>query len=284
MATRRADYVAAILAEVRAHGPVTAANLADPRPRDGTWWDGRSDGKRAVDWLFRVGDVGSRRVGNFERAYESFDRVVPAEVLARPTPTEADAQRDLLEVAARCHGVGTATDLADYFRIGPRDARPLMAEMVDAGRVLPATVEGWRDPAFLHPDAVRPRGVAARALLSPFAPVVWFPPRAARRFGLRDRIEIYVPEPKREYGYYVLPFLLGDRLVGRVDVKADRKADGGVGRLLARGAFAEDGMDHDHVAVELSDELDRLARFLGLGSVQVGRRGNLAAALRSARR
>jgi len=288
LAENRAEYVEAVLDEVRTNGPVTAGNLSDPRPREGSWWDGRSDGKRAVDWLFRIGEVGSRRIGNFERTYEAFDRLVPAEVLARPTPTEADAQRDLLEVAARCHGIGTAVDLADYFRISPRDARPLVADLADAGRLVPAAVEGWRDPAFLHPDAVRPREVRARALLSPFDPVVWFRPRAERLFDFRYRIEIYVPEPDREYGYYVLPFLLGDRLVGRVDVKADRRArggtSGGTGLLLARGVFAEDGVDRDHVAVELSAELDRLATFLGLDGVEVGSRGNLATALRSARR
>ncbi len=288
MAESSADYVAEVLAEVRSNGPVTAAHLSDPRPRDGSWWDGRSDGKRAVDWLFRVGDVGSRRVGNFERVYEAFDRVVPAEVRARPTPTESDAQRDLLLLAARCHGVGTATDLADYFRISPREARPLVADLVESGRLVSATVEGWRDPAFLHPEAERPRALSARALLSPFDPVVWFRPRAERLFSFRYRIEIYVPESKREYGYYVLPFLLGDQLVGRVDVKADRTAarrvTGRTGRLLARGVFAEDGVDREHVATELSAELDRLAGFLGLDTVEVGRRGNLAAALRAVRR
>ena len=288
LAENRADYVAEVLAEVRSNGPVTAADLSDPRPRDGSWWDGRSDGKRAVDWLFRTGDVGSRRVGNFERVYEAFDRVVPAEVLVQPTPTEPDAQRDLLVLAARYHGVGTAADLADYFRISPREARPLIADLVEAGRLVSANVEGWRDPAFLHPDAKCPRTVSARALLSPFDPVVWFRPRAERLFGFRYRIEIYVPEPKREYGYYVLPFLLGDRLVGRVDVKADRttarRIAGGTGRLLARGVFAEDGADREHVATELSVELDRLAGFLGLETVEVGRRGNLAAALRAVRR
>ena len=288
LAENRADYVAEVLAEVRSNGPVTAADLSDPRPRDGSWWDGRSDGKRAVDWLFRTGDVGSRRVGNFERVYEAFDRVVPAEVLVQPTPTEPDAQRDLLVLAARYHGVGTAADLADYFRISPREARPLIADLVEAGRLVSANVEGWRDPAFLHPDAKCPRTVSARALLSPFDPVVWFRPRAERLFGFRYRIEIYVPEPKREYGYYVLPFLLGDRLVGRVDVKADRttarRIAGGTGRLLARGVFAEDGADREHVATELSVELDRLAGFLGLETVEVGRRGNLAAVLRAVRR
>ena len=288
LAENRADYVAEVLAEVRINGPVRAAHLSDPRPRHGSWWDGRSDGKRAVDWLFRAGDLGSRRVGNFERVYEAYDRVVPAEVLVRPTPTESDAQRDLLVLAARCHGIGTAADLADYFRISPREARPLVAGLVEAGRLVPANVEGWRDPAFLHPDAKCPRTVSARALLSPFDPVVWFRPRAERLFGFRYRIEIYVPEPKREYGYYVLPFLLGDRLVGRVDVKADRttarRIAGGTGRLLARGVFAEDGVDREHVATELSVELDRLAGFLGLETVEVGRRGNLAAVLRAVRR
>jgi len=280
MAEKRPEYVAAVLREVEQLGPVTAAELSDPRPRDGPWWDGRSDGKRAVDWLFRVGDVGSRRVGNFERTYEAFDGVVPSRIRNLPTPGVDEAQRDLLEIAARCHGIGTAADLADYFRIRITEARPRLAELVEGGRLHAAQVDGWSEGAFLHPEAIRPRSVSARALLSPFDPVVWFRRRAERLFGFRYRIEIYVPEPKREYGYYVLPFLLGDQLVGRVDVKADRAN----GRLLARGVFAEEGVDMDSVAFQLSIELDRLADFLGLTDVVVSSRGNLAGPLRSVRR
>ncbi len=279
IATRQAKYVDAVIAEVEEHGPIRAADLSDPRPRSGDWWNGRSDGKRALDWLFRIGMVGSRRLGNFERTYEPLNRLVPAQVLAKPAPPDEAAQRDLLEVAGRCQGIGTAGDLADYFRIGISEARPRLAELVEHGRLLAVQVEGWREPAFIHPESPRPRKVAARALLSPFDPVVWYRPRAERLFGFRYRIEIYVPAGKREYGYYVMPFLLGQDLVGRVDLKADRSE----GVLRARGVFAEDGTDHCHVATELSAELDRLATFLGLEGVKVGRRGNLAAVLRSVR-
>jgi hypothetical protein len=233
-----------------------------------------------VDWLFRIGRVGSRRVGNFERSYEPFDAVVPAGIRAMPTPSIESAQRDLLEIAGRCQGIGTAADLADHFRIRTVEARPRLLELVDEGRLCPVQVEGWREPAFMHPGVARAGRVDARALLSPFDPVVWHRPRAERLFGFRYRIEIYVPADRRRYGYYVLPFLLGDELVGRVDVKADRAA----GVLQARGVFAEDGVDRAHVAVELAVELERLAVFLGLDEVVVGRRGNLMAALRSARR
>jgi len=280
MGTRQGEYVAEVLDEVRRSGPLTGGQLSDPRPRQGTWWGGRSDGRRALDWLFRIGEVGITRNERFEKRFSPLADLVPAEVLERPTPTVEEAQRDLLEAAARAHGVGTAADLADYFRMRTTEARPRLAELVEADRLVEVRVEGWRDPAYRHPAVSLPRAVRTRALLSPFDPVVWFRPRAERLFGFRYRIEIYVPAPKREYGYYVLPFLLGDALVGRVDLKSDRAT----GRLLARGVFAEDGVDREHVAAELSAELDRLAAFLGLGEVAVGRRGNLASALRAARR
>ncbi len=280
MGTRQGEYVAGVLDEVRRSGPLTGGQLSDPRPRQGTWWGGRSDGRRALDWLFRIGEVGITRNERFEKRFLPLADLVPAEVLEQPTPTVEEAQRDLLEAAARAHGVGTAADLADYFRMRTTEARPRLAELVEADRLVEVRVEGWRDPAYRHPAVSLPRAVRTRALLSPFDPVVWFRPRAERLFGFRYRIEIYVPAPKREYGYYVLPFLLGDALVGRVDLKSDRAT----GRLLARGVFAEDGVDREHVAAELSAELDRLAAFLGLGEVAVGRRGNLASALRAARR
>jgi uncharacterized protein YcaQ len=280
MATTHADYVAGVLDEVHRHGPLFAGDLSDPRPRRGTWWNGRSDGRRALDWLFRTGEVGITRTGNFEKGFSRLAHLIPEEVRLLPTPDAHEAQRDLLERAARSHGVGTAADLADYFRLRMPEARPRIAELVEAGRLLEVSVEGWQQPGLRHPEAVVPRKVDARALLSPFDPVVWFRPRAERLFGFRYRIEIYVPAEKREYGYYVLPFLLGEGLVGRVDVKADRAG----GRLLARGVFAEEGVDRERVGAELAVELERFADFLGLDEVVVGRRGNLAAALRAARR
>ncbi|MEE2767666.1 MAG: crosslink repair DNA glycosylase YcaQ family protein [Actinomycetota bacterium] len=275
----REGYVAEVLTEVKDRGPVKVGELVDPRPNAGTWWGGRSDGRLALDWLFRTGQVGVRRNHRFERCYETFDAVVPMSARAVRSPSEKEAQRSLLLVAARCHGVGTAADLADYFRIRPVEARPLLEELVNEGQLVRCAVEGWPAPAYAHPGLVVPRRVKARALLSPFDPLVWFRPRVERLFGFRYRIEIYVPEKKREFGYYVLPFLLGDRLVGRVDVKADRA--GGI--LLARGVFVEGGEDRNQVAGELSEELDRLAGFLGLDKVVVGRRGNLASALRKVR-
>tara|TARA_B100000446_G_scaffold58417_1_gene54383 strand:- start:53 stop:583 length:531 start_codon:yes stop_codon:yes gene_type:complete len=175
--------------------------------------------------------------------------------------------------------VGTAADLADYFRIRHAEAHPRLEELVADGHLSRCTVEGWSVPAYRHPGVVVPKQVAGRALLSPFDPVVWFRPRAERLFGFRYRVEIYVPAGKREFGYYVLPFLLGDRLVARVDLKADRAGD----RLLARGVFVESDEDREEVAGELSSELDRLASFLDLKEVVVGRRGNLAATLRAVR-
>ena len=279
MGARRDGYVAGILAEVKSRGPLRSAELVDPRPRSGTWWGGRSDGRLALDWLFRTGQVGVRRDVRFERFYETFDGLIPAETRTVASPFEEEAQRALLLTAARCHGVGTAADLADYFRIRPTEAHPRLEELVADGRLSRCTVEGWSMPAYRHPGVVIPKQVEGRALLSPFDPVVWFRPRAERLFGFRYRVEIYVPDGKREFGYYVLPFLLGDRLVGRVDLKADRAGD----RLLARGVFVESGEDREEVAGELSSELDRLASFLDLSEVVVGRRGNLAKTLRAVR-
>jgi len=203
--------------------------------------------------------------------------VIPDDVLAQPWPTAHDAKKELLVRAARHHGVGTASDLTDYHRIS--HTRTLLAELVEEGRLVPVAVEGWSKPAFLHPDAVIPRRVTARALLSPFDPVVWNRERIERLFGFQYRIEIYVPAPKRQYGYYVLPFLLGDELVARVDLKSDRKA----GRLLVQGAFGEPGIDEQYVAAELAEELASMASWLGLEQgIEVGGRGDLALSVKSA--
>jgi hypothetical protein len=277
MATQRSGYVAGVLAEVQQNGPLSAADLNDPRPRKGDWWNGRSEGTRSLDWLYRVGEVGIRRTDNFKRRYESFAEVIPEHIRHQTTPTDEEAQRQLLLIAARCLGVATASDLADYFRMKLRVARPRLAELLEERLLLPAEVEGWDEPAMVVPRGPKADPVKARALLSPFDPVVWCRPRAERLFGFHYRIEIYVPEAKRKYGYYVLPFLLGDQLVARVDLKAERTT----GRLLVKGVYAETGVAKEKVARELSKELKQLQKFLGLQETVVKRRGNLASALRS---
>jgi uncharacterized protein YcaQ len=260
VATEQPDLVASVLEEVRDRGPIAASELSHERPRrSGPWWDW-SDHKRALEYLFWSGEVSSARRRRFERLYDVTERVLPAKVLAAPTPEPEDAQRELLRIAARSLGVFAEADLREYFRLTAAEAKPRFAELVEAGEVMPVEVEGWgRTQGYLDPGARIPRRVSARALLGPFDSLLWARPRVARIFGFEFRLEIYVPEPKRVHGYYVLPFLLGDQLVARVDLKADRAA----GKLLARAIHLEPHAPPDTRA-ELQNELESLAGWLGL--------------------
>ena len=272
IANERPDLVAEVLAAVAERGPVAAGDvLPHEKPeRSGPWW-GWSDVKRAVEWLFWSGQVTSARRRGFERLYDLPERVLPAEVLAAPTPPVPEAQRTLLGVAARALGVAAARDLRDYFRLPVAGFRERVAELMEAGELAEVEVEGWREPAYLDPAARLPRRVDARALVSPFDSLVWERARAERLFGFRYRIEIYVPAPKRVHGYYVLPFLLGDRLVGRVDLKADRQA----GVLRVQAAWAEPDAPPE-TAEALRSELESMAGWLGLERVEATGRGDLA--------
>ena len=275
LARREPGYVADVLAQV-AERPLAAGELADPRRRSGEWWGSRSLGSMALDWLFRIGAVGIRRRSNFVKEFDLLERIVPAAVLARPTPTVEDAQRTLLVRSARALGVGTAGDLIDYYRLPVREGRVRLRDAVEAGEVEVAAVEGWSEPAYVHPQVRLPRSVDVTTALSPFDPVVWNRARASRLWDFEYRIEIYVPASERVYGYYVLPVLSGERLVGRLDLKTDRAA--GVLRVL--GAFAELGVDRDAVAERLRPHLCELALFVGVSDVSYGARGDLMAALR----
>ena len=263
-----------VYARVRDGGALVAGDLSQRVGAKQPWWDW-DDGKAALEVLFYEGRLAAtRRANDFARVYDLAERVIPAHVLDLPTPSEHEAKKELLVRAAKHHGVGTAADIADYHRL--RHARPLFAELVEEGRLQPARVEGWTQPAYVHPDAVRPRRISARALLSPFDPVVWFRDRGERLFGFHYRIEIYTPAAKRKFGYYVLPFLLGDDIVARVDLKADRANR----RLLVQAAYGEPGIDEGDVAAELADELRTMAQWLGLDEgVEVNGRGDLAPAL-----
>jgi hypothetical protein len=272
--------VADVLAAVADLGPVGAGALeaalgaGQPRPRGATWW-ARSDVKRICEWLFGTGQLTTGARVHFQRLYDLPERVLPPEVLARH-PVDPDvAARALVLRAAGASGVATEPDLRDYYRLGPEQAQRAVAELVESGALEPVAVRGWRHPAYRLPGARMPRRVAARALLSPFDPLIWERARTERLFGFRYRIEIYVPELRREYGYYVFPFLLDDALVARVDLKADRAA----GVLRVPGAFAEPGADVVRVAAELAAALREMTAWQGLDDVVVGGRGDLAAPL-----
>jgi uncharacterized protein YcaQ len=268
--------LADVLAVVRRLGPLGAGAIEDElgggdgsRPRGG-WWN-RSAVKRACEYLFATGELttGTRR--GFERRYDLTERVLPADVFDRVVPDD-EAHRELTLRAATAFGVATEPDLRDYYRLAPDASRRAVAELVEEGTLAPVDVAGWRLPGYRHVAAKVPRAVAARALLCPFDPLVWRRERTERLFDFHYRIEIYVPEPKRVHGYYVFPFLLDDRLVARVDIKADRAA----GVLRVPGAFAEPGVDVGRVVVELAEELGTMASWLGLSGVEVGGKGDLA--------
>jgi hypothetical protein len=272
-----------VLDQVRDGGPATARHLDDgaPRNRDNWGWNW-SETRKALDYLWLVGEVAmAGRNSQFEPVYDLPERVLPAEVLEAPALGEREAIKELVRRAARSHGVATVRCLTDYYRLqlhrgaGTRATQRAVDELVAEGELLPVNVEGWKRPAWLHRDARLPRRVDARAVLSPFDPVVWERERTEKIFDFHYRIEIYVPEAKRQYGYYVLPFLLGDSIVGRVDLKADRKG----GRLLVKAAWSEPGAPEE-TAAELAAELRELAAWLGLDDVVVETRGDLAPALR----
>jgi uncharacterized protein YcaQ len=274
----RPELVARVLEEVRDRGPIAASEVVEEEKpaRTGPWWDW-SDVKRAFEWLFWSGQITSARRRGFERLYDLPERVLPADVIATATPMIEDAQRELVRVAARSCGVGSEKDLRDYFRLPVAEAKLRIAELVEADELWPVEVEGWTVPAYLHREARIPRAVSARALVGPFDSLVWERSRAERLFGFRYRIEIYVPKPKRVHGYYVLPFLLGDRLVARVDLKADRTD----GVLRVQAAHAEPHAPPE-TAAELRAELESMAGWLGLDGVAVQQRGDFAAPLAAA--
>ncbi|MDJ0926001.1 MAG: crosslink repair DNA glycosylase YcaQ family protein [Acidimicrobiia bacterium] len=269
------DYLEAVLAEISEHGPLTVSELSDPGTRTGPWW-GHGKGKIALDWLFSVGEITAYRNSNFGRLYDLPERVIAPEHLNSPTPSKEEAYRELLLLSAKHHGVGSAADLGDYYRLHMPTVRKILKDMVAAGDLEEAIVEGWQHEAYLHTKAKKPRRIEANALLSPFDPVVWERDRTERLFEFFYRLEIYVPKPDRVYGYYVLPFLMDDALVARVDLKSDRK--NGVLRVL--GSYHEPDVDAAEVAERLSIELRAMGSWLGLGDVAIESRGNLAGALR----
>jgi hypothetical protein len=272
----RPDYIEEVYQRIADNGPVVSGELKQRVGPKGTWWDW-DDGKVALEALFHTGRLTARRrVNDFARVYDLAERTLPAEVLARPAVPEIEARKELLVRAAKHHGVGTFEDLTDYHRQRNPPCRPLIGELVEEGRLIAVEVEGWKQPAYLHPDATAPRRIAARALLSPFDSLVWNRDRTERLFGFRYRIEIYVPPPKRQHGYYVLPFLLGDELVARVDLKADRPRSA----LLVQSAWGEPGIHEPEVAAELLAELRLMATWLGLDTVELVGRGDLSPALR----
>lgn len=278
------DIEPRVLDAVRDRGPVTAreldAEFSGPRTTERWGWNW-SEARKVLDYLFLVGEVAvAGRTAQFEVRYDVPERVLPADVLAAPTPSPQDAVTELVRRAARSHGVGSATCLADYYRLrlqpapGKPSARVAIDRLLESGELIPVHVQGWQRPAYLHQDARLPRRVPARTLLSPFDPVVWERARAEALFGFAYRIEIYVPAARRVHGYYVLPFLLGESLVARVDLKADRATR----RLLVHAAHAEQHAPEE-TAGELATELWRLTGWLGLDDMVVGSRGNLADAL-----
>ncbi|ATC26205.1 winged helix-turn-helix domain-containing protein [Caulobacter vibrioides] len=271
-----ADFIDQALKAVDKRGPLAASELALGAKGAGGWW-GWSEGKRAMECLFWTGRLTTAtRRGAFERVYDLPERVLPKAIHDAPTPDRVEACRALLRIAAQAMGVATERDLRDYFRLGVNDARDGVAALAAEGALVPVKVAGWDQPAYLWPEARRPRAIKAAALLSPFDNLIWFRERAERLFDVRVRLEIYTPAHKRTHGYYVLPFLQNEAITARVDLKADRKA----GRLLVLAAHAESRADAK-TPLALAGELALMAHWLGLQGVEVRPVGDLAPALGS---
>jgi hypothetical protein len=279
-ATEQPGLIAWVLDEVRERGPITAAEIEHDAPRSTDNWGWNwSVVKRALEWLFYTGQVtAADRTTSFARRYDLTERVLPRAVLDAPTPAYEDAIRALAALSARALGVAAEGELRDYFRLPVAGFKQAVAELVEDRVLQPVTVAGWKQPAYLHHQAKLPRWVRAATLVSPFDPLIWERARTERLFDMSYRIEIYVPAAQRRYGYYVLPFLLGDRFAARVDLKADRKA----GVLQIPAAWIEPAADREETSVALAAELARLAGWLGLTEIAPPDRGDLAEPLAAA--
>ncbi|MFE6256162.1 winged helix-turn-helix domain-containing protein [Agromyces sp. NPDC057865] len=266
--------------ELLANGPMRASEIEhDANERRGPWW-GWSDVKRTLEWMFRVGEVVCVERVRFERVYALPEQALAPELLDA-APPEPEAVRELVRRASIALGIATEADLADYWRMLRAPVRVAVRDLEEAGELLPVEVPGWTTgtratPAWVHRDARRPRRMDAAAVLSPFDPVVWFRPRTERLFDFHYRIEIYTPEPERKFGYYSLPVLIDDDVVGRVDLKSDRKAK----VLRVQSAWIEHGAP-DETAARLLPVLWQAAAWQGLDEVHVVGRGDLAPALRA---
>jgi len=287
---KQKDFIKAVHAEVAERGPLSAGQLSNGGRSKGPWW-GWSDGKEALELLFRMGQVAIAGRRNFERLYDIPERVFSKALLGAAPVAAADAKKALLVRATRAMGVGTAKDIAQYFHIdawwdrltvngrrAPAKTDELFDELVEAGRLERVSVQGWKQPAYVVPGVRIPRSVDARAIVSPFDPLLWERKWTKAVFDFDYQIEIYVPGPKRIYGYYVLPFVMGDRFAARVDLKADRKTS----TLIVHAAFLEDRVDPSAVVAALAGELRSIATWLSLESFAVGSKGNLASPLKRA--
>lgn len=280
LANQQPELVRWVLDEVRRRGPITAAQIEHDAPRRTDHWGWNwSVVKQALEWLFYSGQVtAADRTTSFARRYDLPERVLPRAVLETPTPAPEDAFRALVEMSARALGVAAEGELRDYFRLPVAGFKRAVAELIEDKVLVPVAVQGWKPPAYLHHEAKLPRWVRASTLISPFDPLIWERARTERLFDMNYRIEIYVPAPQRLYGYYVLPFLLGDRFAARVDLKADRKT----GVLQIPAAWIEPAAEQDQTAAALAIELRRLAGWLGLSSISAPERGDLAGPLSAA--
>ena len=278
LANSQGEYVRDVMSQVSlAESPIRASELSEPRNRSGSWWSGSSDGQKTLDWLFRIGELAVKRDKNFSRSYVPFDSAISSEISRFPDPLESDAINELILISARCNGIGTVSDIADYFRIKPSLIRDSLPSLLEQKKLVSVEVEGWKENAYIHPSVSVPKRIEARALLSPFDSLVWCRPRIERVFNFKYRLEIYVPKEKRKYGYYVLPFLLNENLVARIDLKTFRST----GKLLVKGIHLEKGVDPEMVLSELSEEIKKLSNFLDLPQVSVTSRSKPAVLLSS---
>ncbi len=270
-------YLKKVLLFIAKNGPTGAGSLPGGGKGAGGWW-GWSKGKMALECLFDQGLVTTAARAGFERLYDLPENVIPAATLALDTPSERDSFRTLMDLSGRALGVGTEMDLRDYFRLPVAETKSALAALVEEGILRPVSVEGWTHQGYLHHAAKLPRKAGGTALVSPFDPLVWERSRAERLFNFRYRIEIYTPAEKRTYGYYVLPFLMGDRFAARVCLKADRQA----GVLRANTAHLEPHAEPGATAAALATELRAMANWLKLDTIMAGDKGDLASALKAA--